>query len=429
MDLFPHIPIITAMKISAFGEKFTAKSGILELMDDLGKAVAGDEKVCMLGGGNPAQIDEVQEVWRKKLFALLGDGSLEKALVSYDTPQGRYSFLEAVSGLLKENFGWDIGPANIAITNGSQPAFFILFNLFAGMNAEGVKKKILFPLCPEYIGYADQGVEEDIFTTCPASIEEIDDFTFKYHVDFSKLELSDDIGAVCVSRPTNPTGNVISDDEVKQLSKLAETADVPLIIDNAYGAPFPSIIFEDVNPFWNNNTILSMSLSKIGLPSVRTGIIVANPEIIEAVSSCNAIINLANVNIGQVLTESMFRSSEILEISRDKVMPFYRNKSIQAQEWIRKYMPPQVDYRVHKSEGAIFLWIWFKNLSITSRELYERLKKRKVIIVPGEYFFFGLEKDWEHSRQCIRLNYSQDEASVEEGIRLIAEEAAMAVIS
>ncbi|MDA3956391.1 valine--pyruvate transaminase [Oceanispirochaeta sp.] len=416
------------MKLTSFGEKFTKKSGILELMDDLGNAVSGKDRVCMLGGGNPADIKEVQAVWRRCMTELMNDSrGLEDALANYDSPQGKQSFLESLAGLMSRTFGWEIGPENIAITNGSQSAFFILLNLFGGTDADGVKKKVLFPLCPEYIGYADQGVEEGIFKTCPASIEILDDFLFKYHVDFSRLDVSDDVGAICISRPTNPTGNVISDDEVRQLSSLAEKAGIPLIIDNAYGSPFPEIIFEEVSPFWNENTILSMSLSKMGLPSVRTGIIIARTEIIQAVSACNAIISLANGTIGQVLTEPLFRSGEILDISKNLVRPFYHKKSIQAQNWIKKYMPPEVDYRIHKSEGAIFLWIWFRNLNVTSRELYESLKERKVIVVPGEYFFFGLKEDWDHSRQCIRLNYSQGDDLVEEGIRILAEEAARVV--
>ena len=414
------------MNFSAFGEKFTRNNGILELMDDLGKAAAGSGRICMLGGGNPARIDEVHRVWQESLSDL-GPQGLADALVAYDSPRGRSSFIEALAELLKKTFGWDVGPENIAVTNGSQNAFFILFNLFGGKAPDGRLKKILLPLCPEYIGYADQGVDDDIFTTCSASIEVIDDFYFKYHVDFSKLKVSDDVGAICISRPTNPTGNVISDSEVEQLSKLAESAGVPLIIDNAYGAPFPRIIFEDVNPFWNSNTILSMSLSKIGLPSVRSGIIVASPEVIEAVSSCNAIISLATGNVGQVLTEPLFRNGRILDISKDLVMPFYKEKSKQAQEWIRQYMTPEVDFRVHRSEGAIFLWIWFRNLSITSRQLYERLKKRDVLVIPGEPFFFGLDEEWSHSTECIRINYSQDADLVEEGIRIIAEEAAKVV--
>jgi valine--pyruvate aminotransferase len=57
-----------------------------------------------------------------------------------------------------------------------------------------------------------------------------------------------------------------------------------------------------------------------------------------------------------------------------------------------------------------------------SAELYERLKNRGVLIVPGHYFFPGLEEKWPHRRECIRVNYSQDEETVRQGIRILAEE-------
>ena len=45
--------------------------------------------------------------------------------------------------------------------------------------------------------------------------------------------------------------------------------DIPLFIDNAYGLPWPNIIFtEEATPYWDSNVILSMSLSKIGLPTM-----------------------------------------------------------------------------------------------------------------------------------------------------------------
>ncbi len=64
------------------------------------------------------------------------------------------------------------------------------------------------------------------------------------------------------------------------------------------------------------------------------------------------------------------------------------------------------------------------NLRITTRELYERLKQRKVLTVPGEYFFFGLAEDWPHRNECLRINYSQPADVVREGLKIIAEEAA-----
>lgn len=50
-----------------------------------------------------------------------------------------------------------------------------------------------------------------------------------------------------MSRPTNPTGNVITDEELIKLDALAHQHGVPLVIDNAYGVPFPGIIFSDAS--------------------------------------------------------------------------------------------------------------------------------------------------------------------------------------
>ena len=85
-----------------------------------------------------------------------------------------------------------------------------------------------------------------------------------------------------------------------------------------------------------------------------------------------------------------------------------------------------VNWAMHASEGAFFHWLWLRDMPIPTRELYERLKARKVLIVPGEYFFFGLDEDWPHSRECLRLNFAQPEQTVREGLQIIAEEAAQA---
>ncbi|WP_431197491.1 aminotransferase class I/II-fold pyridoxal phosphate-dependent enzyme, partial [Streptococcus pneumoniae] len=70
---------------------------------------------------------------------------------------------------------------------------------------------------------------------------------------------------MCCSRPTNPTGNVLTDGEMTHLKQLAKKHGIPLIIDNAYGAPFPSIIHTSTTLEWDDETILCFSLSKIGL--------------------------------------------------------------------------------------------------------------------------------------------------------------------
>ncbi len=411
------------MNLSLFGEKFSAKTGILELMEDLGAALNSSEKMYMLGGGNPAHIPKVNAIWQKRMKdILIHENQFNSMLTNYDSSQGKNTFLEALAELLHNQYGWDITANNIAITNGSQSAFFFLLNMFSGTFKDGKKKKILFPLIPEYIGYADQNIEEGSFTSRKSIIKNIDDKTFKYFIDFEKLNINESIAAICVSRPTNPTGNVLTDEEINKLSIIAEENDIPLLIDNAYGSPFPHIIFEDINSIWNKNIILGMSLSKLGLPSVRTGIIIAEETIIKKISAVNAIVSLSSGSIGQVLTTPYIKNGEILQICKNIIKPFYLKKSIQAVKWIKDCFGSNIDYSIHKSEGALFLWIWFRNLSITTKELYKKLKMRKVLILPGSYFYFGLEKPWEHKDECIRLTYSQSSEDVKKGIEIIADE-------
>jgi valine--pyruvate aminotransferase len=167
--------------------------------------------------------------------------------------------------------------------------------------------------------------------------------------------------------------------------------------------------------------ILTMSLSKLGLPGVRTGIVIANEEVITAISALNAVVSLAPSSFGAHLALHLVRTGEILELSERVIRPFYERKCEQALCWIREHLSG-VDYRVHKPEGTFFFWLWFPGLAITSAELYQRLKARGVLIVPGHYFFPGLTGIWCHRDECLRLNYSQDDEVVEKGIAILADE-------
>ncbi len=227
--------------------------------------------------------------------------------------------------------------------------------------------------------------------------------------------------SICVSRPTNPTGNVLTDDEIYGLAELAGKHNIPFIIDSAYGLPFPGMIYTDATTVWDENIILSMSLSKFGLPAVRTGILIGNEEIIQAMASINSIVNLAPGSFGAMLTTNLIRSGEMLRLSKEVIQPFYRQKMKRCLKVIKTAFQG-CTYKVHVPEGAMFLWFWFPDLPITNRELYERLKKKKVLVVSGDYFFPGLEGEWPHVNQCLRVNYSQDEEEVHRGIHLIAEE-------
>ncbi len=410
------------MQLSAFGQKFTRESGIVELMADLGSALNENPDTLFMGGGNPGRLAAVEAAFQRRLEAVLADPARRHSLFGiYQSPQGDREFREEMAAYLCREFGWELSGRNIALSNGSQSAFFILYNLFAGAMPDGSRRSIHLPLSPEYIGYADIGLTEDFFSATRPDIERLDDHLFKYRVDFSHLSAGEGVGALCVSRPTNPTGNVLTDDEMARLDGIARDRGIPLIVDGAYGLPFPGILFTPARPHWNANTILTLSLSKLGLPGVRTGIVIAREEIVEAFTRANTVINLACGNLGPALARALFDSGEIAQLTREHVTPFYRERAGQAVRWLREDLG-DLPWHVHRPEGAIFLWLWLEGLPVGSGELYRRLKARGVLVVPGDEFFIGLGGDWPHRRECLRISYARDEATVRNGIRILAEE-------
>ena len=412
------------MFATRFARRMTRPTGALELMDDLGRALARADtrELRMLGGGNPARIDAVEALYRRRLVDIAGDpAQFGRFAASYSAPAGDLSFRAAVAELLAREYGWPLDARNVGLASGSQAAFFFLFNLFAGERVEGGRARVLLPLAPEYIGYADLGLHEDMLLSQPATIERTRPGFFKYHVDFDHLAVPPDIGAICVSRPTNPSGNVLTRAELERLDALARAHQVPLIIDAAYGLPFPGIQHAHLEALWNRNVVLCLSLSKLGLPGLRTGIVIADEPIIDALTAFNATAALAPASPGAVLIEPLLRDGELLRTCATTIRPHYaqlRDHAVAALQETCAGLP----LRIHEPEGAFFLWLWFEGLPIASAELYRRLKQRDVLVLSGHHFFPGLAADTRHQHECLRLSYAQPAASVQAGIAILAEE-------
>jgi len=409
-------------KRSKFGERFARPTGAGELMEDLGLATAGEHDAFLLGGGNPGKIPAMQSLFRRRLVEIAAsDSGTDQMLGKYSHPKGDISFRRALAGLLRREYDWPLSADNIALTGGSQSGFFLLFNMLAGEFSDGTFKRILLPVTPEYVGYTDVGLDEKLFVSQRPEIEDRPDGFFKYRVNFDTLDIAEDVAALCVSRPTNPTGNVIADEELLQLDEMARRAGIPFIIDNAYGLPFPRIVFTEAAPFWNENVVLCMSLSKLGLPGIRTGIIIAHEDIVEALSHMTAVQNLAVASAGAVLLQPWLENGEIIDISRRFITPFYEEKSKAACKVLKRELEG-IPFKIHVPEGAFFLWLWLPGLPITSHELYQRLKTKGVFVMSGHHFFPGLKEPWRHRDECLRLSYSQDEEVVEAGMRIIGKE-------
>ena len=419
------------MKFSKYGERFLKNSGILSLMEDMGSAMINkQEDVIMMGGGNPSRIKAFETLIAEKLQCIASNPRQIKKLTGiYNPPTGQKEFAQALATFINLNLGWDINYKNICITHGSQHALFMLFNLFGGLNKKEQTQKILLPLAPEYIGYDGIGFEKDLFISPKPIVELLESPYFKYQINFEALKQlfnndEEAIGAICLSRPTNPTGNVLSDESLRTLYLYAKEFNIPIILDNAYGLPFPNISFVPHNIFWNENVIVCLSLSKLGLPTTRTGIVIANEQIIEVLARCNAAMALSTGTFGNQLVQHLFEDNSLSRICKNVINPFYCQRKNEVLSYLKLALKG-TPALIHVPEGALFIWIWIKGLPISSYELYQHLKEKGVLIVSGHYFFHAMREDWAHANECIRITYTQELIQIKKGIDILAKEIAL----
>jgi valine--pyruvate aminotransferase len=197
---------------------------------------------------------------------------------------------------------------------------------------------------------------------------------------------------------------------------------IPFLIDLAYGNPFPNLIGNEAPIHYEKGRTLSLSFSKIGLPGVRLGIVVSDEETIETLSSFAAVGNLAVGNLGLYMMEILFQKKVLPELSKHILRPFYESKrDLALGVFTTTFEKMGVDYEIHDPMGGFFLWVRFPSLSITNHELYHLCKDKRLFIVSGHYFFPGLNSDFSHTKDCIRLTYCRKEEELARGAQILAE--------
>ena len=102
------------------------------------------------------------------------------------------------------------------------------------------------------------------------------------------------------------------------------------------------------------------------------------------------------------------------------IKPHYQRKAALLTAAFDREMPHDVPWYLHKAEGAIFAWLWLKDLPMTDWDVYRKIKQEHVIVVPGSPFFPGLNEEWAHKQQCLRISLTASEEDLEAGAAAIA---------
>lgn len=409
--------------LSQIGQQMSQLTGVRAIMKDIIETLRLNrgQDLINLSAGNPLILPEVEQLWRNCTHELMASPEFGQVVCRYGTSQGYEPLIAAVVDDFNRRYGLSLTERNVLVTPGSQAIYFFAANAFGGLSTNGELKKVVLPLSPEYTGYGGVSLSPDTVVAYRPRLEIFEtDHTFKYRPNFQQLQIDKTTGCIIFSRPCNPTGNVLTDLEVRQIADLAVPYGVPVFIDAAYGPPYPSLNFTELAPIFGGNIVHCFSLSKAGLPGERVGIAIGDREILSALEAfqTNACIHASRY--GQAIAALAIANGALAEVSVNVIRPFYQRKFTVLEETLRTAFPDDIPWFLHRGEGAIFAWLWLRDLPMTDWELYQHLKRAGVIVVPGSSFFPGLTEPWRHKQECLRISLTASDEEIALGMERLA---------
>ncbi len=410
--------------LTQFGQQMSQRTGVRAIMHDIIETLrsgAGQDFIN-LSAGNPVILPDVEQLWRDCTADLLASPEYGEVVCRYGSSQGYAPLIAAIANDFNQRYGMALTERNLLITPGSQALYFYAANAFGGRTPEGKLKPIVLPLSPDYTGYGGVSLVPEALVAYQPTLE-LDEpaHRFKYRPDFSQLQVNADTGCLLFSRPCNPTGNVLTDAEVRRLADLAAPYQVPVIVDSAYATPYPALNYTEMTPQLGENIIHGLSLSKAGLPGERVGVAIAAPELIEVLESFQTNLCIHSPRYGQAIAARAIASGELARVSEQAIRPHYQQKFASLETVLDSAMPADLPWYLHRGEGAIFAWLWFPELPVTDWEFYQQLKQVGVIVVPGSTFFPGLRAAWPHKHQCLRVSLTATTEEIATGMRRLAD--------
>ncbi len=312
------------------------------------------------------------------------------------------------SPLLRERiaqFYPDCDPSNITVSNGGSEAnYMTLWTLLE----KGKRFAYMLPNYMQGWGIGRAYAESvDIFHLVLR--EENGGKRWALDVDEFRQAVKPDTNVILVTNPNNPTGAVLTEDEMAVVVDAARKVDAWILADEIYrGAEVEG----DMSPtFWGRyeKVVVTSGLSKaFGLPGLRIGWVVAPKELIEQVWIHHDYLTLTpgllNDRLGAIAMEPVRRDAILARTRR-----IIQTNLPVLEEWLNEYS--HLFHYAPPVAGAIAYFEY--ELPINSTTLIDQLRvERSVLLVPGDQFGLG---------KGIRVGFGYDIQQTIKGLALMEE--------
>lgn len=401
------------------GTSLASSNGLRTIMEDIAHTLrdadASTSDYMNLSIGNPAPIPEVTAFWHALMQDVIAESGADK-LGSYCASRGDHALLLEIACFFWTRLDWDIGPENIVVGPGSQFLCFAIGMLFSDCD-----HPVIPPCLPDYTGYDALRVGRDSLRGLAPEIVSLGPRSFRYRMNESALEKVHRGGLFVASSPRNPTSDVLDRQALSLILQAADRTDATVVLDHAYGLPFPGIAHGTSRMKLEARLLHCFSLSKAGLPGACLWFAIGDSDRIQALTAFVSTAVLYASRLSQDIAKAALRDQGILAFAADHISPHYRKATELAQRAAQAGLHPSINWNTHTQDGGIFLWLSCDEPWCDDLDPHCMFKERGVFFTPGRYFFLGSGPVLSWMHQCLRISLNQPPETLEYGLTILAE--------
>jgi aspartate aminotransferase len=334
-----------------------------------------------------------------------GKAAIDANFTRYTAAPGIPELREAICRRYKAQYGVDITPAEVLVTNGGKQALFNTALALFNPGDEVITHAPYWPTIPEQV---------KLVGAVPVIVHTGSEDGFSVHADAVIRAITPRTKAIILNSPSNPTGALITEEALAAIADEAARRGIWIVVDLCY----EQLIYEDVPhnlpkvlfDRHRDRTVLAGSASKsYAMTGWRCGWTIAPKEL---TSAFNTIQGQSTSNIASITQHAAVAAISGSQDAVTAMLDEYRRRRDAIHAWLTSHPGIQCV----KPRGAFYL---FPNITgvlssegAPSSEAFAQrlLEQEKVVVTAGEAF---------DAPGYLRISYATSMDQLEEGAKRI----------
>jgi (5-formylfuran-3-yl)methyl phosphate transaminase len=295
--------------------------------------------------------------------------ALETGHTHYTHSLGDRELREAIARHYHATYRVVVEPDQIIVTSGSSPAILLVFSALLDPGDEVVISDPHYACYPNFIRFV-QGV--------PVRVSVFEEDGFQFRPEAIRAKLSARTKAIFINSPSNPTGNLLSAERMREIAEMTTGPDAPLIVSDEI---YHGLVYEgqdhSILEFTDRAFVLNGFSKLYAMTGLRLGYVIAPPALIRPMQklqqnffiSANSMVQRAAIAALQCAGEDVARMKAVYD-ERRRFM-------------IRRLREIGLGITVEPT-GAFYVFANARHISTDSYQLaFDILEKAHVGVAPG----------------------------------------------